>query len=172
MDEEKLVLYDRLINLPSNDWEIYYWAVGQKETPEDFDNIVMDMLKQHAKNEHRESRITMPDLNWRVELLLVFIVTVRKYELFYWIFINPFIILADCHYVVFKSNQKFNWKILRVPCIKIVDHVKLETFSQFSQVQISYTWSPGCAEDIVKIQCWNMESSQSLWRPGPRYSHQ
>ena len=63
MDEEKLVLYDRLINLPSNDWEIYYWAVGQKETPEDFDNIVMDMLKQHAKNEHRESRITMPDLN-------------------------------------------------------------------------------------------------------------
>ena len=42
MDEEKLVLYDRLINLPSNDWEIYYWAVGQKETPEDFDNIVMD----------------------------------------------------------------------------------------------------------------------------------
>ena len=117
MDEEKLVLYDRLINLPSNDWEIYYWAVGQKETPEDFDNIVMDMLKQHAKNEHRESRITMPDLNWRVELLLVFIVTVRKYELFYWIFINPFIILADSHHVVFESNQKFNWKILRVPCI-------------------------------------------------------
>ena len=63
MDEEKLVLYDRLINLPSNDWEIYYWAVEQKETPEDFDNIVMDMLKKHAKNEHRESRITMPDLN-------------------------------------------------------------------------------------------------------------
>ena len=50
MDEEKLVLYDRLINLPSNDWEIYYWAVEQKETPEDFDNIVMDMLKKHAKN--------------------------------------------------------------------------------------------------------------------------
>jgi len=63
MDEEKLVLYDRLINLPSNDWEIYYWAVGQKETPEDFDNVVMDMLKQHAKNENRESRITMPNLH-------------------------------------------------------------------------------------------------------------
>ena len=63
MDEEKLAYYDRLINLPSNDWEIYYWAVGQKETPEDFDNVVMDMLKQHAKNENRESRITMPDLN-------------------------------------------------------------------------------------------------------------
>jgi len=63
MDEEKLVLYDRLINLPSNDWEIYYWAVGQKETPEDFDNVVMDMLKTHAKNENREQRITMPDLH-------------------------------------------------------------------------------------------------------------
>merc|ERR1719228_312859 len=56
-DDEKLALYDRLINLPSNDWEIFYWAVGQKETPEDFDNIVMDMLKKHAKNEDRESRV-------------------------------------------------------------------------------------------------------------------
>merc|ERR1711935_502821 len=33
-----------------NDWEIFYWAVGQKETPEDFDNVIMDMLKEHAKN--------------------------------------------------------------------------------------------------------------------------
>jgi len=63
MDEEKLAYYDRLINLPSNDWEIYAWAVGQKETPEDFDNVVMDMLKQHAKNENRESRIVMPEIN-------------------------------------------------------------------------------------------------------------
>jgi len=62
-DDEKLALYDRLINLPSNDWEIFYWAVGQKETPEDFDNIVMDMLKEHAKNEDRESRVVMPELN-------------------------------------------------------------------------------------------------------------
>ena len=53
----------RLINLPSNDWEIFYWAVGQKETPEDFDNIVMDMLKEHAKNNDRESRVVMPELN-------------------------------------------------------------------------------------------------------------
>ena len=63
MDEEKLAFYDRLINLPSNDWEIYYWAVEQKETPEEFDNVIMDMLKLHAKNENRESRITMPDLH-------------------------------------------------------------------------------------------------------------
>lgn len=62
-DEEKLAYYDRLINLPSNDWEIYAWAVGQKETPEDFDNVVMDMLKQHAKNENKECRTVMPELH-------------------------------------------------------------------------------------------------------------
>jgi len=61
-DEEKLALYDRLINLPSNDWEIYYWATDTKPTPEEFNNVVMDMLKEHAKNENRESRITLPDL--------------------------------------------------------------------------------------------------------------
>ena len=29
MDEPHLSDYDRLINLPSNDWEIYYWATGK-----------------------------------------------------------------------------------------------------------------------------------------------
>jgi len=61
-DEEHLVLYDRLINLPSNDWEIFYWATGARETPEDFDNKVMDLLKEHAKNKDREARIRLPDL--------------------------------------------------------------------------------------------------------------
>ena len=28
MEEPQLTLYDRLINIPSNDWEIYYWATG------------------------------------------------------------------------------------------------------------------------------------------------
>lgn len=28
MDERQLNLYDRLINEPSNDWDIYYWATG------------------------------------------------------------------------------------------------------------------------------------------------
>ncbi|NWX78749.1 SDHF2 factor, partial [Alca torda] len=26
MSEQQLNLYDRLINEPSNDWDIYYWA--------------------------------------------------------------------------------------------------------------------------------------------------
>ncbi len=34
-----------MINLPSNDWEIYYWATETKPTPEEFDNVIMDMLK-------------------------------------------------------------------------------------------------------------------------------
>ncbi len=61
-DEERLALYDRLINLPSNDWEIYYWATGAKETPQEFDNEVMDMLKNHARNKDKESRFRLPDL--------------------------------------------------------------------------------------------------------------
>lgn len=61
--EEEMVLYDRLINLPSNDWDIYYWATGARETPDEYDNPIMDKLKEHARNENRESRITMPPLN-------------------------------------------------------------------------------------------------------------
>ena len=60
--KEQLSLYDRLINLPSNDWEIYYWVTGTKETPEEFNNEIMDLLKDHAKNKDRESRIRLPDL--------------------------------------------------------------------------------------------------------------
>ncbi|XP_040569847.1 succinate dehydrogenase assembly factor 2, mitochondrial-like [Lepeophtheirus salmonis] len=62
MSPEQLTLYDRLINLPSNDWEIYYWAVGNKPTPEEFDNEVMDMIKEHARNVDREERLSLPDL--------------------------------------------------------------------------------------------------------------
>uniref|UniRef100_A0A5F5PXI8 Succinate dehydrogenase assembly factor 2, mitochondrial n=1 Tax=Equus caballus TaxID=9796 RepID=A0A5F5PXI8_HORSE len=30
MTEKQLNLYDRLINEPSNDWDIYYWATGNR----------------------------------------------------------------------------------------------------------------------------------------------
>jgi len=62
MVEPQLTMYDRLINIPSNDWEIYYWATGVKETPEDFDHEVMDSLKQYVRNENREDRTRQPDL--------------------------------------------------------------------------------------------------------------
>lgn len=61
-DAEQLALYDRLINLPSNDWEIFYWATQVKPVPEEFDNEIMTLLINHAKNENRESRISQPNL--------------------------------------------------------------------------------------------------------------
>lgn len=61
-NDEELVLYDRLINLPSNDWEIYYWATGTRPTPPEFDNKIMQLLKEHTKNEDRESRYHLPNL--------------------------------------------------------------------------------------------------------------
>ncbi|XP_011150455.1 succinate dehydrogenase assembly factor 2, mitochondrial [Harpegnathos saltator] len=61
-NDKQLRLYDHLINLPSNDWDIFYWATGVKPTPPEFDNEVMDLLKKHIQNENREARIMQPDL--------------------------------------------------------------------------------------------------------------
>jgi len=63
MTEDQLSKYDRLINLPSNDWEIYYWATGVRETPEAFDNEIMDKLKSFVKNTEKENRTCQPDLH-------------------------------------------------------------------------------------------------------------
>ncbi|XP_046555698.1 succinate dehydrogenase assembly factor 2, mitochondrial-like isoform X1 [Haliotis rubra] len=62
LNESQLTLYDRLINQPTNDWEIYYWVTGAKPTPQEFDSEVMTMLKEHAQNKDKDSRIRQPDL--------------------------------------------------------------------------------------------------------------
>ena len=62
LSDSLLDQYDKLINQPSNDWEIYYWMTEKKPTPEEYDNEVMDMLKIHAKNKAMEERIRQPDL--------------------------------------------------------------------------------------------------------------
>ncbi|EDW79854.1 uncharacterized protein Dwil_GK18008 [Drosophila willistoni] len=54
--------YDKLINGVSNDWDIFYWATETKATPAEYDNEIMQMLKQHVKNEERVQRIRQPDL--------------------------------------------------------------------------------------------------------------
>lgn len=64
MEADLLSQYDRLINLPSNDWDIYYWATGVKPTPVEFDTEVMRMLKEHVQNKDKESRIRQPDLTF------------------------------------------------------------------------------------------------------------
>uniref|UniRef100_A0A0A9XDD1 Succinate dehydrogenase assembly factor 2, mitochondrial n=1 Tax=Lygus hesperus TaxID=30085 RepID=A0A0A9XDD1_LYGHE len=63
MDESLLNQYDLLLNVPSNDWDIYYWAVGNKPTPKEFQTKVMELLKQHVKNANKEQRIRQPDLH-------------------------------------------------------------------------------------------------------------
>lgn len=62
MNESQLKMYDELINGETNDWQIFYWMVGQKDTPKEYDHQVMDMLKSHAKNADRQARIKQPDL--------------------------------------------------------------------------------------------------------------
>ncbi|XP_043268569.1 succinate dehydrogenase assembly factor 2, mitochondrial-like [Venturia canescens] len=61
-DDNQLRMYDRLINLPSNDWDIFNWAVGVKPTPAEFDHEIMDLLKKHIQNEDRQARIMQPAL--------------------------------------------------------------------------------------------------------------
>lgn len=59
---EQTALYDKLINEPTNDWDIYYWATGIKPTPTEYDNEIMNLLKKHVSNPQRESRIRQPDI--------------------------------------------------------------------------------------------------------------
>ncbi|XP_055328525.1 succinate dehydrogenase assembly factor 2, mitochondrial-like [Paramacrobiotus metropolitanus] len=61
-DGEELQAYDKLINEPSNDWEIYYWVAGVRPVPQEFQSKVLDKLIQFARNEKKEMRIRQPDL--------------------------------------------------------------------------------------------------------------
>lgn len=61
-DEEQLTQYDRLINIPTNDWEIYYWATGVRPVPQQFDNAIMKLLQAHTKNPDRQIRNQLPEL--------------------------------------------------------------------------------------------------------------
>lgn len=62
MNESQTEMYDNLINIPSNDWDIYYWATGNKEIPPQFQNEIMTMFVEHVRNEKKEKRLRMPDL--------------------------------------------------------------------------------------------------------------
>lgn len=62
MNADQIEMYDTLINKPSNDWDIYNWALGSKPTPPEFENEIMDMFRSHVKNECKEKRLRMPDL--------------------------------------------------------------------------------------------------------------
>jgi len=59
---EELLMYDKIINEPSNDWDIYDWIIGRQDVPAEYDNVVMTMLKQHTRNCQNELRICQPPL--------------------------------------------------------------------------------------------------------------
>lgn len=62
MNAKDLDLYDKLINTPSNDWDLYYMAIGKIDTPDEYQHHVMDLLKTYVKNEQKQSRVRQPDL--------------------------------------------------------------------------------------------------------------
>ncbi len=62
MNADDLDLYDKLINTPSNDWDLYYMATEKIETPEEYQHHIMDLLKKYVQNEQRQIRIQQPDL--------------------------------------------------------------------------------------------------------------
>ena len=62
LSPSQLDLYDDIINRPNNDWQLYYWMTGKEETPAEYDNEVMDMLKVHTQNDEQEARFRQPDL--------------------------------------------------------------------------------------------------------------
>lgn len=62
MSAEHVQQYDTLINKPSNDWDIYYWATKKKPTPPEYETEVMTLLRDHVQNAQKESR-RMPDLS-------------------------------------------------------------------------------------------------------------
>lgn len=64
MSEKQLQQYDRIINEPSNDWDIYYWATETVPTPEVYQGEVMDMLKEFTKNRDHEQRLDAPNLEY------------------------------------------------------------------------------------------------------------
>ncbi|XP_024859020.1 succinate dehydrogenase assembly factor 2, mitochondrial isoform X2 [Kryptolebias marmoratus] len=67
MTYSQLQQYDRLINEPSNDWDIYYWATEAYPTPEVYQGEVMDLLKEFTKNRNHEQRLDAPSLEYLEE---------------------------------------------------------------------------------------------------------
>ncbi|XP_010888797.1 succinate dehydrogenase assembly factor 2, mitochondrial isoform X2 [Esox lucius] len=64
MSETQLRQYDRLINEPSNDWDIYYWATEAQPVPNVYAGEIMDLLKEFTKNKDQEQRLDAPNLEY------------------------------------------------------------------------------------------------------------
>lgn len=54
--------YDKFINEPSNDWDIYYWLTGKEDPPAEFKNEIFQMLQNHTQNKLHEQRYGQPNV--------------------------------------------------------------------------------------------------------------
>lgn len=55
-DYTQLKKYDALINSEFDEWELYAWAIGSKPIPEEFNNDIMSLLKNHVnKQDHKRT---------------------------------------------------------------------------------------------------------------------
>ena len=62
LDADHLDQYDQLINLPTNDWDIFYWATKTKPTPPEFETPVMAMLREHLHSKVSNKSNDLPEL--------------------------------------------------------------------------------------------------------------
>lgn len=61
-NDKQLNEYDHLINKVSNDWDLFYWAIGKDQVPDEFNNSVFKLLQEFSANDLREKRICQPNL--------------------------------------------------------------------------------------------------------------
>ena len=61
MSDAEMDMYDRLLD--ENDWDLYYWAAGERQVPDEFrDNPVLAKMQRHFRNEAKQI-LRMPNLN-------------------------------------------------------------------------------------------------------------
>ncbi|XP_026807865.1 succinate dehydrogenase assembly factor 2, mitochondrial-like [Rhopalosiphum maidis] len=46
---EQLQKYDALINSKFDEWDLYAWSIGSKPAPQEFDNDILTLLKNHVQ---------------------------------------------------------------------------------------------------------------------------
>lgn len=46
---DQLQKYDALINSEFDEWDLYAWSIGSKPAPQEFDNDIMKLLKDHVQ---------------------------------------------------------------------------------------------------------------------------
>lgn len=55
-NQTQLQKYDALINSRFDEWELYAWAIGSKPTPQEFDNDIMGLLKNHINRNYNNKK--------------------------------------------------------------------------------------------------------------------